>query len=286
MTTGNRIVFLNGDYLPIQDAKVSVLDRGFLFGDGVYEVIPVYGDRIFRFPEHLSRLQDSLSAIEIKNPYTDAEWEDICNRVLVNTPGSGDKSLYIQVTRGAGEREHLYNSQLVPTVLVMCKSGPAPRHETGVSAITRPDIRWQYCHIKAITLLANVRLRQLAFDTDGSYEAILIRDGIVTEGAASNVFIVKDSVVSSPVKDGRILPGITRDLVVELLHKSGITCHERVVGEHELADADEIWLTGSMTGVAPVVKLDGRPVGKGVPGPIWKQARELFEAYKQNPDGC
>ncbi|MEX2353851.1 MAG: aminotransferase class IV, partial [Gammaproteobacteria bacterium] len=156
MNTGSRIVFLNGDYLPIQDAKVSVLDRGFLFGDGVYEVIPVYGERIFRFAEHLSRLRDSLSAIDISNPHTDGEWEAICHGVLEKNTGPGDKSLYIQVTRGAGEREHLYNSELVPTVLVMCKSSAAPRYENGVSAITQADIRWQHCHIKAITLLPNV----------------------------------------------------------------------------------------------------------------------------------
>jgi D-alanine transaminase len=279
----DRIVFLNGDYLPIQQAKVSVLDRGFLFGDGIYEVIPVYAGRIFRISEHLTRLNNSLAAVDIKNPYTDAEWEQVYNETLARNPGSGDKSLYLQITRGVGERDHLYSSELIPTVFIMCRTFVPKTYEQGVTAISQPDIRWINCHIKAITLLPNILLRQRAFVTDGSYEAILIRDGKVMEGAASNVFIVKNGVVSTPVKDGRILPGITRDLLVELLHQSGTGCEERMIDESELADADEIWLTGSMTGVAPVVKLNGIAVGAGVPGVMWKAASKLFEQYKQNP---
>jgi len=279
----DRIVFLNGEYLPIQQAKVSVLDRGFLFGDGIYEVMPVYAGRIFRIAEHLSRLNNSLAAVDIKNPYTDAEWEQVCNETLARNPGSGDKSLYLQVTRGVGERDHLYSNDLIPTVFIMCRTFAPKTYEQGVTAISQPDIRWINCHIKAITLLPNILLRQHAFVTDGSYEAILIRDGKVMEGAASNVFIVKNGVVSTPVKDGRILPGITRDLLVELLHQSGTGCEERVIDESELAGADEIWLTGSMTGVAPVVKLNGIAVGAGVPGAMWKAASKLFDQYKQSP---
>jgi len=284
VSTNNRIVFLNGEYLPIQQAKVSVLDRGFLFGDGVYEVIPVYAGRIFRFSEHLSRLRNSLAAVEIKNPYTDHEWEQVCNETLDRNPGPGDKSLYLQITRGVGEREHLYTGSLIPTVFIMCKTVSAKVYEQGITAITQPDIRWLNCHIKAITLLPNIMLRQLAFNTDGSYEAILIRDGVVMEGAASNVFVVKDGKVSTPIKDGRILPGITRDLVVELLQESAIGCVERVIHEQELVNADEIWLTGSLTGVAPVVKLDGVTIGDGKPGKMWLTANRLFENYKLNPE--
>jgi len=281
----DRFVFLNGDFLPLQEARVSVLDRGFLLGDGVYEVIPVYAGRIFRLAEHLQRLHNSLTAIDIKNPHTDQQWEKICNGILTRHTGTGDKSLYLQVSRGVGERDHRYDDTLVPTVLVMCRPVTFSGYANGVTAITHMDIRWQNCYIKAITLLPNVLLRQLALRTDGSYEAILIReDGTVTEGAASNVFLVKDGVISTPIKDGRILAGITRDLLVELLHRAGIPCNERVIMEEELRNADEIWLTGSMTGVAPVIGLDGTPVGKGAPGEMWKKAWDIFENYKQNPD--
>ena len=280
--SGTPIVFINGSYLPVQEAKISVLDRGFLFGDGIYEVIPVYGGRLFRFPEHLKRLDNSLSAIDIANPYPDTEWENICNEVITKNPGTGgEKSLYVQVTRGiAGERDHLYNDDLVPTVLVMCRNVTAKNYDKGVTAITRPEIRWQHCHIKAITLLPNIMLKQLAFRTDGSSETILIRDGLVTEGAASNVFVVKDEIVSTPQKDDSILPGITRDLVVELLHDADITCYETSVTERDLLGADEIWITGSLAGIAPVVRLNGMLVGDGKPGRVWHRASALFQQYK------
>jgi D-alanine transaminase len=243
----------------------------------------VYGGKLFRFAEHLDRLNNSLAAIDISNPYSDAEWATICNKVVVENPASGDRSLYIQVTRGAGEREHLYPDGLVPTVLVMCRAiTPRNYDKNGITAVTRPDIRWQFCHIKAITLLANVMLKQQAFREEGANEVILIRDGMVTEGAASNVFVVKDGTVFTPPKDGSILPGITRDLVVELLHEAGIACRESTVTEQELLHADEVWITGSIAGVAPVVSLNGIPVGDGKPGKVWQQANLLFQQFKSD----
>ncbi len=281
MSTQAAIVFLNGHYLPIQEATVSVLDRGFLFGDGVYEVIPVYSNKIFRLAEHLVRLSNSLSSIDIKNPHTDTDWENIFNELVRRNPDGADKSLYLQVTRGTGTaRDHLFSDTLVPAVFAMCSPVTAKNYEQGITAITHEDIRWKYCHIKAITLLPNIMLRQLALKTDGSSEAILMRDGIVTEGAASNVFVVKDGIVTTPPKDVTILPGITRDLLVDLLRAADIRCDETRITQQQLLAAEEIWITGSLAGIAPVVKLDGRAVGSGQPGPYWKTAHRLFNEYK------
>ncbi len=276
----DSIVFLNDNYLPLQQAKISVLDRGFLFGDGVYEVIPVFGARIFRFSDHMERLENSLSAIGIINPYSRTEWQTICTEVVRRNPVGAERFIYLQVSRGAGEREHLYDENMLATVFVMCRPARPKSYENGITVITHPDIRWQYCDIKATTLLPGVMLRQLANRTDGSHEVILIREGVVTEGAASNVFVVRDGVVSTPPKGKHILPGITRDLVLELLQSAGIPCEENIIKESELHHADEIWITGSLAGIAPVVKLDGLKVGDGKPGKIWKQADELYQAYK------
>ena len=281
MSTNAAIVFLNGKYLPIQDANVSVLDRGFLFGDGVYEVIPVYADKVFRLAEHLQRLSNSLASVDIENPHSDSDWAAIFNELVRRNPDGADKSLYLQITRGTGtSRDHSYSDRLVPTVFVMCRPITVKNYDQGITAITHEDIRWKYCHIKAITLLPNIMLKQIALKTDGSSEAILTRDGIVTEGAASNVFMVKDGIVTTPPKDVTILPGVTRDLLVELLHEAGICCNEAEILEAQLRGADEIWITGSLAGIGPVVKLDGRAVGNGKPGASWKTANRLFYEYK------
>lgn len=283
MSNADPTVFLNGRYLPLAEARVSVLDRGFLFGDGVYEVIPVYGNCIFRLAEHLVRLANSLSAIDIPNPYTDAEWTSLFNELVQRNPADGDRSLYLEVTRGQGPtRDHLYPAGLVPTVFAMCRPISAKMYVTGISAITHEDIRWHYCHIKAVTLLPNIMLKQIALKTDGSAEAILHRDGFVTEGAASNVFIVKDGTVSTPPKAPTILPGVTRDLMVELLRGAGIRCNESALSLQQLRGADEIWITGSVAGIAPVGRLDGQQVGDGQPGPVWQQAVKLFNDYKRS----
>lgn len=257
------------------------MDRGFLFGDGVYELIPVYGDRIFRLDEHLARLQNSLDAIDIPNPHSDEEWKVLIEKVLAENPVSGHRSIYIEVTRGVGERDHLYEEQLVPTVFILCRPVVARDYSGGVSAITHPDIRWDYCHIKAISLLPGVLLKNHARKSGGAHEAILIRDGEVTEGAASNVFVVMNGIVLTPPKDNRLLPGITRDLIVELLTEAGIECREKAIPESDLVKAEEIWITSSVMEIAPVVELDGRPVGGGEPGPMWGRVRELYEGFKQ-----
>jgi D-alanine transaminase len=275
-------VFLNGSYMPVQQANISVLDRGFLFGDGVYEVIPVYGNTVFRLAEHLIRLQNSLAAIDIKNPHTNSEWEVIFNELVLRNPAGADRSIYLEVTRGAGQgRDHLYDTTLVPTVFVMCRPVTPKNYDKGITAITHEDIRWKNCNIKAITLLPNIMLKQIALKTDGSSEVILLRDGMVTEGAASNVFIFSNGKVTTPPKARTILPGVTRDLLLELLQQAGIPYQEAEVTEQQLRSADEIWITGSLSGIAPVVQLDGNKVGSGVPGPHWKSALKLFDDFKQ-----
>lgn len=276
------IVYLNGEYLPKDAAKISVLDRGFTFAESIYEVIPVFGKNIFRLREHLNRLDNSLQAIHITNPFSVSEWQEILSEVLARNDDDVDRSLYVQVSRGVGDREHLDDSEMVPTTFVMCRPAKKLDFEDGVSVITHEDIRWKYCHIKATTLLANVMLKQLARDADNSTEAILFRGDYVTEGAASNVFLVKDNIVRTPEKDGSVLPGITRDLVLELLEHASISCVENKITLNEFKNADEIWLTSSSLGIAPVIRLDGNEVGKGKPGQFWRKANALYEDFKLN----
>ena len=275
-------VYLNGRFIPLEQATVSVLDRGFNFADGVYEVIPVFLGKLFRLPEHLERLENSLSAISLSLDYDSRKWRSVLDELLNLNQVSGDSTVYIQVTRGAAERNHFYQSGYTPTVFAMCKPLSGLDVSMGISAILHEDIRWEYCHIKSVALLPNVLLKQYARDKDGSHEAILSRDGYVTEGAASNVFIVLDNTVRTPPKSNRLLPGITRDLVVELIGKSGDPCLEVPVAEKELLQADEIWITSSTLGIAPVVRLDGRPVGDGKPGPVWRDTNDRYQAFKTN----
>jgi D-alanine transaminase len=273
--------YLNGVFLPLEDANVSVLDRGFLFGDGVYEVIPVYGGRLFRLEHHLKRLGNSLHGIRIPNPLTDEGWQMVLER-LVAENGDADQSVYLKVTRGTDrKRDHAFPVDITPTVFAMCSPMPGARDidtETGISAITLPDIRWKLCSIKAITLLPNVLLRQQAIDA-GSAEAILINDGYAVEGAASNLFIVRDGVVITPPNSDALLPGITRDLVLELAADNAIPFREADVRETELRAADEVWLTSSTREISPVVTLDGQQVGSGKPGPVWERMIRLYQDY-------
>ena len=257
------IVYLNGQYLPIEDAKISVLDRGFTFGDGVYEVIPVYKGHISRMREHLERLNNSLDEVYIERPYALEQWQEILRELIEKNSAKNtgnDLSLYMQVTRGISERDHAIDIATKQTVFAMCRPLPEYDRSAGISAIIEEDIRWKYCHIKAITLLPSVMLRHKARDA-GATEAILVKDGYITEGAASNVFIVKNGIVKTPPKDGSLLPRITRDLVVELLTESGIPCEELAIKEIELKQADEIWITSSTWEIVPVTRLDNNPVG-------------------------
>ena len=274
-------VYLNGDFIPLDQARVSVLDRGFIFADGIYEVIPVFSGVPFRLAEHLQRLRNNLDEISLHLDYDGDTWQSLIDQLLALNRATGDSSIYIQVTRGVAERNHFYQSGYTPTVFIYC----TPLQETdvsrGVGALLHEDIRWKYCHIKAVALLPNVMLKQYARETDGSIEAILYRDGYITEGAASNVFIVSGDEVRTPPKSNRLLPGITRDLVVELAGTSSYQCREAPISKAELVRADEIWITSSSQGIAPVVRLDGRPVRDGKPGPAWREVDAIYQAFKR-----
>ncbi len=273
----DSIVYLNGEFVPLNEAKISVMDRGFLFGDGVYEVIPVYGGRPLRLDEHMTRLENSLRGIRMEPPLSTGEWAAVFSRLI---QGSHDQSIYLQVTRGvAPKRDHAIPPEIEPTVFAMC-TPIAPLPIEGIKAITVDDIRWQWCHIKAITLLANVLLRQAAVDR-GCTESILIRDASAVEGAASNLFVLVDGVLITPPKSNELLPGITRDLVLEIALQNGIAVQERKITLSELKAGPEVWLTSSTREIMPVIELDGAQVGEGVPGPLWQRMQALYQDYKE-----
>jgi len=277
-------VFLNGRFMPAESATIPVFDRGFIFGDGVYEVIPVYGRRLFRLPNHLARLDMSLAAIGLGQPMSHARWAEILEQVVrENDDTGGDMSVYLQVTRGVAPRDHAYPKNVSPTVFAYAQplTYPDPAQlRRGVNAVTVPDVRWSRCDIKAIALLPNVMLRQHAVERDAA-EAILIRDGVMTEGAASNIFIVEAGHLVTPPKGLFILPGITRDLVVELARAHGIPCTEENVGEARLLAADEVWMTSSTKEIMPIVRINDRPVGSGKPGPLHARLHTLYQEYKR-----
>jgi D-alanine transaminase len=227
-------------------------------------------------------LENSLRGIRLDNPLDRGEWGAVIERLLGGTPGA-DQAIYLQVTRGAPpERDHLFPSGVAPTVFVMAKplKPRAPEiAQRGVGAVTLEDLRWLRCDIKAVTLLANVLLRQASAEA-GADEAILVRDGLAQEGSSSNLFSVKDEVIHTPPKGQLLLPGITRDLALELARKAGLTCLERPLPVGELAAADELWLSSSTREVMPVTRLDGAPVGDGLPGPVWRRIDALYQDYK------
>ena len=274
--------YLNGDYMPLEEATVPVMDRGFLFGDGVYEVIPVYGGRLFRLVHHLARLQNSLDAVRISNPLTTEKWGSMLNELVARNSGS-DQAVYLQVTRGvAAKRDHAFPMDVRPTVFAMSTPVAASCDSTaepGVKAVTLPDIRWQHCNIKAITLLPNVMLRQQAIEAD-SAEAILIKDGLAIEGAASNIFIVSNDILVTPPNGPALLPGITRDLIIELAARHAIPYREVDIPVADLTSASEVWLTSSTREISPVIRIDDTPVGNGKPGPLWDRMITLYQDYK------
>lgn len=272
------IAYLNGHFLPLDEARISPLDRGFLFADGVYEVIPVYGGRPFRLAAHLRRLEQSLHGIRLSNPLTPTQWTEVIGS-LIDRNGGGDQSVYLQVTRGVAPRNHAFPEGCEPTVFAMSNPMPPPADDlSGVAAMTAEDIRWQYCHLKTTALLANILMRQQAADA-GCYETILIRDGEVTEGAASNVFIVRDGHLMTPPATHLVLPGITRDVVLELAAAEGVPHSERRISRSDLTQADEIWLTSSTREIVAVTELDGHTIGDGRPGPLWHCLRECYHAF-------
>lgn len=276
------LVYLNGKFLPPEQAQVSAFDRGFVFADGVYEVIPVYGGRLFRLAQHLARLDASLASIRLANPLPAAEWRRVCAH-LIEKLGGGDLSLYVQVTRGPAPRDHAFPAKVEPTVFAYAQplKYPEPAQlANGVRAITVPDIRWLRCDIKAIALLPNVLMRQQATEA-GAAEAILIRDGLVTEGSASNIFAVVNGVLVTPPKGPFILPGITRDLVLELARAHDVPCAEHGLPETELRAADELMLSSSTKELLPITELDGTTVGRGRPGPLHARLHALYQDYKR-----
>ena len=275
-------VFLNGEFLPLAEAKISVLDRGFLFADGVYEVIPAYAGKLFRLQQHLKRLNNSLAAIRMPPVMNEQQWTEVLNRLL-QTHSQSDQSVYIQVSRGAANtRDHQLPSDYQPTIFAMCQSianDNLAHIAKGVHAITLDDIRWDWCHIKSVALLGNILLKQQAADQQCG-EAILLRDGYANEGSASNLFIVKNKQLITPPKSHNLLPGITRDLVLELASADGVDCIEAEISEQQLGTADEIWLTSSTKEIMPVIKLNRQIVGNGQPGELWQRMAKRYSEFK------
>ena len=275
-------VFLNGKLLPIEQASVSVLDRGFIFGDGVYELVPVYSRVPFRLDEHLTRLERSLGEAKIRNPYTRAQWRSNIYQVI-DAQTFDDQGVYFQVTRGVAKRDHAFPKSLEPTVFMMSNplvSPPQAQVDKGGAAVSATDNRWLRCDVKSISLIGNCLLRQLSSEA-GAVETILFRDGKLTEASASNVFIVKRGVIHSPPKSDLILPGITYDVVSELARANNLPIEFRDVAEAEVRAADEIWVTSSSKEVLAIVELDGKPVGDGRPGPVFHRMHQLYQEFKQ-----
>ncbi|WP_301101628.1 D-amino acid aminotransferase [Propionivibrio sp.] len=278
--------YLNGQYLPLAEARISPLDRGFLFGDGGYEVIPVYSRHPFRIDEHLRRFQTTLDGIRLQNPHGIEAWRAIIRRIIAEADFD-DQTIYIQVTRGADtKRDQPFPKGVEPTVFLFAAPlvSPTPaQRASGVAAITTEDIRWGRCDLKSVALLANVLTRQLAVDA-GCSETIMLRDGYLTEGSSTNIFCVKDGVILAPAKDHRILPGITYDVVLELAARHGAAHEVRAVSETELRSADELWMTSSTKEVLAITTLDGKPVGHGAlagkPGPVTRQMHAWYVAFR------
>jgi D-alanine transaminase len=276
-------VYLNGRFMPLADATVSVMDRGFLFGDGVYEVIPVYSRRPFRLPEHLRRLQASLAGVRIADPHDAAGWTGIIGEIIERNEPE-DQSVYLQVTRGADvKRNHAFPDKATQTVFMMSEpllTPPAAQREAGIATISAIDFRWLRCDLKATALLANCLLRQQAVDA-GCVETILVRDGYMIEGAASNIFAIGNGVLLAPPKNHLMLPGITYDVVLELAAAHGLPIEVRPVAESEMRLADELWMTSSTKEVLPITLLDGRPVGAGRPGAVFADMYRWYQEFKE-----
>nr|SPS06129.1 Aminotransferase class IV [Candidatus Nitrotoga fabula] len=278
-------VYLNGQFMPIEEARIPVLDRGFIFGDGIYEVIPAYSRHVFRLAEHLRRLQYSLDGIRLPNPHSNQEWTGIIND-LIKRNEAEDQYIYLHVTRGVAKRDHAFpNPPVQPTIFIMSSPLVTPPVEllaSGVKAITAPDNRWLRCDIKATSLLPNVLLRQMAIDA-GCSETILIRDNeFMTEGAASNIFLVKNGVLLAPPKDHFMLPGITYDVILEIATANNIRFEIRRIGKEELSSPDELLLTSSTKEVLAITTLDNQPVGSGKPGAMFTRLHKLYQNYKQD----
>jgi D-alanine transaminase len=280
------MIYLNGQWMPLAEARISVLDRGFLFGDGVYELIPVYARKAFRMQEHLRRLQHSLDGIRLPNPHSETQWTQLIEALVAAQPFD-NQSVYLQITRGAAPRDHAFPRDTAPTVLLMANPlGDPPREliENGNAAVSGRDIRWGRCDLKTLNLLPNVLAKQAAVEHD-CVETVMFRDGVLTEGAASNIFVVKNGVILAPVKDHRVLPGITYDVVLELAAENAMPSKVGDIAESTVRSADELWLTSSSREVQAIVTLDGKPVGSGRPGPVYRRMYALYQAFKKGLTG-
>lgn len=278
-------VYLNGEFMAREDAKISVFDRGFMFGDGVYEVTPAYGRRPFRLHQHLQRLERSLAEIRISNPLSVAQWTSLTGQLVTKNPWD-NQGIYMQITRGVAPRDHAFPKDAKATVFMMCNelmTPPDSFYEQGAECISAPDTRWLRCQIKSTSLLGNVLARQLAADA-GALECIMFRDGFLTEASACNVMVVKNGTVLAPPQDNLILPGITYNVALELMRANNVRLEERKISEAEVRCADELWLTSTTKELIPVVKLDGRPVGNGAgagkPGAVFERMHALFRASR------
>jgi D-alanine transaminase len=279
--------YLNGTQLPLQEARISPLDRGFLYSDGAYEVMPVYGGRPFRFEAHRERMTRSLGELQMRDPHTADEWHEILGRLIASN-GGGDQYVYWQVTRGAERgRNHAPLPDIPRTVFAFCAPFPlAPPSvfASGVKCVVTNDTRWTRCDIKSVSLLANVLLRQLAVDA-GAAETILLRDGELMEASASAVHVVIGAEIRTPPRSQKILPGTTRTVMEEMASRVGIPLRSTSVSEAELRGADEVWISAATREVQPVTTLDGRPVGSGKPGPVWRRVYDELQRYKRELSG-
>ena len=282
------ICYLNGDFMPLRDARISPLDRGFLYSDGAYEVTPVYGGRPFRFEEHHQRLTRSLREIRMEDPLAREAWRDLYRQLIARNAHAGDLYIYVQVTRGAEfGRNHAPLPDVPRTIFAFASPWPEGRagwRENGLPAVTAQDTRWSRCDIKSVSLLANVLLRQLAVDA-GASETILLRDGQLTDSSASSVHVVIDGELRTPPNSWKLLPGTTRGVIEEVAGKAGVQWRAVAVSEQELRSASEILLGAATREVQPITTLDGKPVGTGKPGPVWRKLYDAYQAYKRELAG-
>ena len=280
MIDADRTVYLNGQFLPLGSAKISVLDRGFIYGDGVYEVVPVYGRKPFRMPQHLARLARTLAGVGLADPHA-GRWEALIAELIDRQPFE-DQAVYVQVTRGVAKRDHAFPQGVEPTVFMMSNPLVLPTREQverGVAVVTAEDNRWLRCDLKTTSLVGNVLMRQLAADA-GAIETVMFRDGRLTEASASNVLVVREGRIIAPPKDNLILPGITYDATLEIAQSAGMPLEVRPVTRDEALSADEMWLSSSSKEVLAVTRVDGEPFAGGVPGPVFRRIYEAFQARK------
>ena len=281
MLNPDQIVYLNGEFVALNDARISVLDRGFIYGDGVYEVIPIYARQPFRMPQHLRRLQYSLDGIRLANPHSETQWDTLIRELVAKQP-IADQAVYLQVTRGVAKRDHAFPPGVPPTVFMMSNPLPLPTREQiehGVAVVTAEDNRWNRCDLKTTSLLGNVLMRQLAVDHN-AVETVLFRDEFLTEASASNVLIVRNGTVIAPPKDHLILPGITYDAALDVARAIDMPLDVRKVTRAEALAADEMWLSSSTKEVLAITRIDGVPFGGGVPGPVFRKVWQAFQAAK------